>query len=250
MTTTLSPRQRLSLGTPELDALFGGGLIKGSANLVSGAPGVGKTTLGLQYLAAGIKSGETGLLVSFEEFPASLIRDAKQLGWDLHGMEKAGQLGIVFTSPQVFLESLKMGDVGPIAAKIQQLSPSRVVIDSASHFQRLTNDQLELREVYNTLVNAMKRQDMTSLLLDEALKVLETQQGRMASLPFLVDTVVLLRYVEVDSSIQRAIAVMKMRGSSHQKEIRRFHIREGGLELGKPFSGREGILSGSTYRIS
>jgi circadian clock protein KaiC len=72
----------------------------------------------------------------------------------------------------------------------------------------------------------------------------------MTSLPFLVDTVVLLRYVEVDSSIQRAIAVMKMRGSNHQKDIRRFHIREGGFELGEPFTGREGILSGSTYRIS
>ncbi len=245
---TLPQRKRLSLGTPELDAMVGGGLIKGTASLVSGAPGVGKTTLGLQFLAAGINAGETGLLVSFEEFPASVIRDAKQLGWDLESYEQQGQLGIIFTSPQVFLESLKAGDVGPIADKIQTLAPSRIVIDSASHFQRLTADPLELRQIYNTLVNAVKRQDITSILLDEAINVLDAHRGRMATLPFVVDTVILLRYVEIDSRIQRAIAVMKMRGSKHQKEIRRFNIKTGGLEILAPFSGREGILSGSTYR--
>jgi circadian clock protein KaiC len=246
----LSQRTRLSLGSVELDEMLGGGLIQGSANLISGAPGVGKTTLGLQFLVSGMEDGEVGLLVSFEEFPAALIRDALQLGWDLNEMERTKQLGIVFTSPSVFLESLKAGDIGPISQKIQELHPTRVVIDSASHFQRLTDDELELREVYNTLVNAMKRQNMTSLLLDESVKVLDRQQGRMASLPFLVDTVILLRYVEVDSSIQRAIAVMKMRGSRHRKDIRRFQIRNGGFEIGSPFSGREGVLSGSSYRIS
>ena len=230
--------------------MMGGGLIEGTAALISGAPGVGKTTLGLQFLAAGINAGETGLLVSFEEFPASLIRDAKQLGWDLEAYEQQRQLGIIFTSPQIFLESLKAGNVGPIAEKIQTIAPSRIVIDSASHFQRLTNDQLELREIFNTLVNAVKRQDMTAMLLDEAIKVLEVQQGRMASLPFLVDTVILLRYVEIDSSIQRAITVMKMRGSKHQKSIRRFRIKSGGIEVMEPFSGREGILSGATHRIA
>lgn len=245
---TLPQRKRLSFGSPNLDAMVGGGLIQGTASLVSGAPGVGKTTLGLQFLAAGINAGETGLLVSFEEFPASLIRDAKQLGWDLENYEQQKKLGIIFTSPAIFLESLKAGNIGPIGDKIQTLAPSRIVIDSASQFQRLTADPLELREVYNTLTNAVRRQNMTSILLDEAINVLEMQRGRMASLPFLVDTVILLRYVEIDSSIQRAIAVMKMRGSKHQKEIRRFTINTGGLEILEPFTGREGILSGSSHR--
>jgi circadian clock protein KaiC len=246
----LPQRARLSLGSTELDEMLGGGLFQGTANLISGAPGVGKTTLGLQFLVSGIKAGETGLLVSFEEFPSALIRDALQLGWDLNEMERARQLGIIFTSPLVFLESLKAGNIGPVGQKIQELQPARIVIDSASHFQRLTNDELELREVHNTLVNAMKRQNMTSLLLDESVKVLDKQYGHIASLPFLVDTVILLRYVEVDSCIQRAITVMKMRGSRHQKDIRRFQIRNGGIEIGGPFSGREGVLSGSSYRVS
>jgi circadian clock protein KaiC len=189
------------------------------------------------------------LLVSFEEFPSSLIRDALQLGWDLKTLEKEGLFKIIFTSPEVFLESLKAVD-SPLSETLRALSPERVVIDSAAHFQRLTTDSHELRNIYNTLVNALKREEMTALLLDEAVNVLEVQQGRMASLPFLVDAVILLRYVEVESAMQRAIAVMKMRGSAHQKEIRRFQIKKGGLEIGEPFTGREGILSGTTYRIA
>ncbi len=248
-TPSQSPRQRLSFGSKELDEMVGGGLLKGTASLISGAPGVGKTTLGLQFLMAGIKSDQPGLLVSFEEFPASLIRDALQLGWDLKALEKEGLFKIIFTSPQVLLGSLKAPN-SPLAETLNTLSPERVVVDSTAHFQRLTNDPLELRDIYNTLVNAFKREGMTSLLLDEAVNVLAMQQGRMASLPFLVDTVMLLRYVEVDSTMQRAIAVMKMRGSSHQKGIRRFEIKPGGLKIGEPFIGREGILSGTTHRIA
>lgn len=248
--TTLIRKDRLSFGSRELDEMFGGGLLHGSATLISGAPGVGKTTLGLQFLMAGIKMGQAGLLVSFEEFPSSLIRDALQLGWDLNALEKEGLFKIIFTSPEVFLGSLKAED-SPLTETLHQLTPQRVVVDSVAHFQRMTDDiPIELREIYNTLVNAMKREGMTSMLLDEAINVLQMQQGRLASLPFLVDTVVLLRYVEVDSSMQRAIAVMKMRGSLHQKEIRRFEIHKGGLKVGEPFTGREGLLSGIPHRTA
>ncbi len=248
MTKSLK-RERLSFDSAELDKMVGGGLLRGSATLVSGAPGVGKTTLGLQFLMAGIKAKQPGLMVSFEEFPASLIRDALQLGWDLKALEKEGLFRIIFTSPNLFLESLK-SHAGPITAAIDSLQPERVVLDSAAQFQRISKDIQELREIYNTLVNAFKRQDMTSILLDEAANVLQTHRGKMATLPFLVDTMILLRYVEVDSSVQRAIAVMKMRGSPHQKEIRRFEIGQGGLSVKDPFTGRAGILSGMPQRIA
>jgi circadian clock protein KaiC len=246
--TTAQQTERLSFHSPGLDEMLGGGLLRGTTALVSGAPGVGKTTLGLQFLIAGIEFKQPGLIISFEEFPASLIRDALQLGWDLKALEKKGQLGIIFTSPEVLLESLKI-QTGPIAEMIDKIQPERIVLDSAAHFQRLTRDPLELRAMYNVLVNAIKRQGITSILLDEAANVLPTMPpGSMASLPFLVDTVILLRYVELNSAMQRAIAVMKMRGSSHQKDIRRFEIQKGGLKVGDPFTNRAGLLSGIPRR--
>ena len=241
-------RQRLTTGISGLDSMLGGGLLEGSAVLVSGAAGVGKTTLGLQYLVAGASLGQPGLLVTFEEFPATLVRDAKAMGWDLKVLEAEGKLSLLFTSPEVLLKSLQSPD-SPLSETIHTIAPQRAVVDSMSHFQQLTSDRVELRHIYNTLVNALKREGMTSLLLDEAARLLGPQYRYAGALPFLVDALVLMRYVEVDSAMQRAVAVLKMRGSAHAREIRRFSIGERGIEVGEPFSDQEGILSGSPHRV-
>lgn len=247
--TPIRRRQRLTTGIPGLDSMLGGGFLEGSAALVSGAPGVGKTTLGLQYLVTGAAQGQPGLLVTFEEFPAALVRDAKSLGWDLRALETEGKLCLLFTSPEVFLKSLQSPD-SPLSETLCTLAPQRAVLDSMAHFQRFTSDPVELRHIYNTLVNGLKREGMTSLLLDEAARLLGPQSRHAGSLPFLVDAILLMRYVELDSTMQRAIAVLKMRGSSHAREIRSFSIGQGGIQVGEPFSGQEGILSGSPHRVT
>lgn len=244
----LKTRNRLSVGNAELDALMGGGFIERTVTLVSGAPGVGKTTLGLQFLISGVEKGEAGLMVTFEEFPASLIRDAKQLGWDLDRYQAEGALRILFTSPDVFLSSLQSPD-SPLAETIRGLSPTRAVIDSATHFRRLTSDPIALRETYNTLINALKREGITTLLLDEDANIARPRDGRMPSLPFVVDSVFLMRYVEVDSAITRAMTILKMRGSQHAKEIRPYKIGPGGLTLEPHFQDIQGLLSGVTHRV-
>jgi circadian clock protein KaiC len=247
--TSSKKRERLTTGISGLDSMLGGGLLQGSAVLVSGAPGVGKTTLGLQYLVTGASLGQPGLLVTFEEFPATLIRDADAMGWDLRALEAEGKLRLLFTSPEVFLKSLESPD-SPLSETMHTIAPQRAVLDSVAHFQRLTSDRVELRHVYNSIVNGLKREGMTSLLLDEAARLLGPQYRYAGALPFLVDALVLMRYVEVDSAMRRAIAVLKMRGSTHAREIRSFSIGKNGVEVGEPFSGQEGILSGSPHRVA
>ena len=247
--TPVRERQRIATGIPGMDSMLGGGLLEGSATLVSGAPGVGKTTLGLQYLVAGVAQGQPGLLVTFEEFPATLARDARSLGWNLPALEAQGQLRIVFTSPEVLLKSLQSPD-SPLSETIRLMSPQRAVLDNMAHFQRLTSDTVELRRIYNIMVNALKRERATSILLDESDRVLGPQSRYRGALPFLADAILLMRYVEVDSTMQRAIAVLKMRGSTHAREIRSFSIGVGGIQVGEPFKGREGILSGNPHRVA
>jgi circadian clock protein KaiC len=229
--------------------MLGGGPLQGSAVLVSGAPGVGKTTLGLQYLVAGASLNQTGLLVTFEEFPATLIRDAEAMGWDLRALEAEGKLHLLFTSPEVFLKSLESPE-SPLSETMRTIAPQRAVLDSVAHFQRLTSDRIELRQVYNSIVNGLKREGVTTLLLDEAARLLGPQYRYAGALPFLADALILMRYVEVDSAMRRAIAVLKMRGSTHAREIRSFSIGNDGIEVGEPFSGQEGILSGSPHRVA
>ena len=239
--------KRASTGVPGLDKMLYGGLIAGSIALLQGAPGTGKTTLGMQFLHQGVvEDDESGLLITFEQFPHTLYRDALAHGWNLRELEQEGRLRVVFTSPQVFLSSLQ-SPISPINSAIRDMNVKRAVIDSATHFQTLTRHPVELRAFYNTLINGLRREGITSILLseDSGPDFVRGDRGRLA---FVVDSVILLRYVEIDSVMQRAVAVLKTRGSDHDLRIRRFEIERGGLVVQEAFEGRQGLLSGMPWR--
>ena len=238
--------QRVATGVPGLDEMLSGGFLPGSAVLVRGAPGCGKTSLGLQYLVHGVRNGEPGLLISFEEFPASIHRDAESYGWNLAQLEQDGQLHLLFTSPQVLLDSLS-SPTSSLSRLMLEGGIQRVVLDSITHFTRLTDDSVQLRNCYNTIINGLKREGVTSLLLGEENRMPRPQQEK-GKLSFVVDAILLLRYVEVESAMQRAMVVLKMRGSDHAKDIRRVEIRKDGLHITEVFEGRESILSGISHR--
>ncbi len=237
---------RVSTGIPKLDEMLHGGLLPGSITLLRGAPGTGKTSLAMQFLLHGAtQANEPGLMISFEEFPTSLYRDATSLGWDLEPLEREKKLHLMFTSPEVFIAGLEIPE-SPLNRLLREQDIRRVVLDSVTHFNRLTADHHELRQIYTRVVNGLRREGVTSMLLGEERRSQATRAEK-GGLSFTVDAIILLRYVEVESSIQRAIVVLKMRGSDHTKEIRRYEIRKGGLAIGDAFSDRQGLLSGISY---
>jgi circadian clock protein KaiC len=245
---TAKSLERLSTGIAGLDAMLRGGLVAGSVGLVQGLAGTGKTTLGLQFLYHGAaEHGEPGLLITFEQFPHTLYRNALTLGWNLRELEDADLLRLVFTSPQVFLSSLQAPE-SPISQTIREIGVRRVVIDSVTHFEPLAAFPSELRSIHNVLVNGLRREGTTGLLISED-RGHDLQHGDPGRLAFIADAMILLRYVEIDSEMQRLVAVVKMRGSDHAKEIRRYEIQTGGLVVGQAFEGREGLLTGSPRRI-
>jgi len=240
---------RVTTGITGLDEMLSGGFLPGSAILLRGAPGTGKTSIALQFLVHGARHQEPGLMISFEEFPQSIHRDAEALGWNLQDLEEKQLLHLHFTSPQVLLESLQSPD-STLTRLLLDGGIRRVAMDSVTHFTRITNDPVELRHVYNTVINALKREQVTSLLIGEDSRI-ETPRFEQGKLSYIVDTIVLLRYVEIDSAVQRALAVVKMRGSAHAKEIRRYDISgKNGIVVTGVFEGREGILSGISHRAA
>jgi len=242
-----SKSDRVVTGIAGLDEMLGGGFLPGTTVLVRGAPGTGKTTLAMQFLVNGARKGEPGLLISFEEFPQSLHRDAEALGWNLKELEAKELLHLHFTSPHVLLESLQ-SPASPISRLLLDGGIRRVVLDSVTHFTRITNDSVQLRAVYNTLINGLKREEVTALLVGEESRF-ENQRFEQGKLSYIVDGIVLLRYVEIDSAVQRAIVVLKLRGADHAKDIRRYEInRRDGIVVTGVFEGREGILSGISHR--
>jgi circadian clock protein KaiC len=239
--------ERVETGIPELDEMLHGGFLPQSANLVEGAPGTGKTTLGMQFIYNGIvKYNEPGLILTFEEFPQQYYRDAVSFGWDFPALERANQLRVIMTSPEVSRLDLETVG-GMIESAAQEMGARRILVDSLSHFERLTEDPVELRSVQYSFINALKREGLTALLTKESGAILGEAHSD-ESIAFVADSYILLRYVEIESAIYKALLVLKLRGSDHAKDIRQFKITDEGIRVQARFEGQEGIMSGSPHR--
>ncbi|HAW60092.1 MAG TPA: ATPase [Actinobacteria bacterium] len=239
--------KRLSTGIPSLDEMTHGGLYEGSATLITGAPGTGKTTFGMQFIVAGVEKKEPGIVVTFEHFPEIIYRDALSFGWDFKKYEEEGLLKVIFTSPEVFKTELEK-EMGLIDELTAEMGAKRILIDPVTYFQFMTEDRAELRKAYNSLINGVKRAELTSILTCEVPKLFGEE--KTSSLFYIVDNIIGLRYVEIESQLRRALLVLKMRGSDHAKDIREFEITDKGVSIEAKFEGREGILTGTPKSIT
>ncbi len=241
---------RVQTGIKGLDEMLSGGFLPQTANMIEGAPGTGKTTIGMQFIHNGITQfDEPGLVISFEEFPQQYYHDAAEFGWDFRQLEKDGKLKVIMTSPEVTrLDVESVG--GMIETSVTEMGARRVLVDSITHFERLTQDPVELRSLEYGFINGLKREGLTSLFTRESPALLGEAPAADSNIAFVVDSYLLLRYVEIESAIRKALLVLKMRGSDHAKDIRQFEITDHGVEVRSKFEGREGIMSGSPRRMA
>ena len=218
---------RRPLEVDTLDVLLHGGLPDGNSVLVQGGPGTGKTILGMQFLHGGItRRDEPGLLVTFEETPRRLHRDAHALGWDFEALERDRRLLVVYTSAAVFLKELEADTYGRLC---REYGLKRVVVDSLAHFESLPGDPDTVRVRFERVVNALRREGLMVLMTRE----LETREPMVRVTPeeYLADTIVQLHYVLLGERRARLIEVLKHRGSPHSATQHRFVIAEGGLRI-------------------
>lgn len=218
---------RRPLGIDRLDALLGGGLPEGNTVLVQGAPGTGKTLLGLQFLYAGATECDApGLLVTFEEQPCRLHRDSRALGWDFERLEREGRLALAFTSPGVFLRELEADHYGRLA---REQGLRRVVVDNLTALETLPGDESPRLRCLR-LVNALRREGLTVMLLRE----LPTRDAPSPVLPeeYVADTIIQLDYRPAGNRRVRSLEILKHRGAAHSPDRHPFSIAPGGLHIG------------------
>ncbi len=241
---------RVKTGIKGLDEMLSGGFLPETANLVEGAPGTGKTTLGMEFIYNGITQfNEPGLILTFEEFPQQYYHDAEALGWDFRGLEQAGKLRVMMTSPEVSKVDLeRMG--GRIEDIARAVGAKRILVDSLSHFERLSDDPVELRGVLYGFVSALKREGLTSVLTRESPVLIGEGESAEEDTAFIADSYLMLRYVEIESAVRKALLVLKLRGSDPAKDIRQFEVTPTGIRVLSKFEGREGIMSGSPRRMA
>jgi circadian clock protein KaiC len=234
-------RGRLSMGVAGLDELMGGGLPRGFSLLVAGPSGSGKSILAAAFLLEGANRNETGVIAAFEQ-RANLSR-----GKAVSDLIDSGKIGVVDTRAV----PVSVDEVSQLLiAEITRLKATRVVIDSLSGFELSLAPTFreDFRESMARMVTALARTGATILMTSE----LEDRYTDLRFSPygtaFLVDSIIVQRYIEIESRLLRVMAVVKVRGSSHSNELRLFEIDDAGIQIRGMLPDQEGLLGGRPTR--
>lgn len=233
-----STSDRITSGIPDLDKMCGGGFFRDSIILISGATGTGKTLTATQFLGAGKK--ERALLYAFEESREQLFRNATGWGIDFEGLEREGLLRVVCVYPEV--KALEDHLIS-IKHEVEEFKPQRIAIDSLSALERVAGMK-PFREFVIGLTSFIKHKQIAGLFTATTPTLMGGASVTEAHISTITDSIILLRYVEIFGEMRRGLTVLKMRGSSHDKNIREFDISADGMQIGRPFRGVSGIISG------
>jgi len=237
---------RISSGNIELDKMCGGGFFRDSIVLVSGATGNGKTLMVAEFIKGGIQNNERCLLFAFEESREQLFRNAKGWGVDFEEMEEKGNLKILCMYPEV----LGMEDhMIRIKRILDEYKPNRVAVDSLSALERVSTGK-GFREFVIGVTSFIKHGEIAGLFTSTTPSLMGGTSVTEAHISTITDSIILLRYVEMMGEMRRALTVLKMRGSMHDKEIREFTIDHNGMHIGKAFRNVVGILSGHPSNVA
>lgn len=215
-------KQRVPTGIPEFDELIQGGLLKNSVNLVTGGAGTGKTIFAIQFLVEGIKKhNEPGMYLTFEEKKEKLYEDMLKFGWDLKKYEKKGKfIYLHYTPEQVQQEVIKRG--GILDSMIPETKIKRFVIDSITSFALLYKDELKKREDALTLFELINKWNVTALLTAQV--EAPADHTISAALEFEVDGIIKLYHIKKKGIRERAMEILKMRGTRIPEKTMELHI--------------------------
>jgi circadian clock protein KaiC len=235
--------EKVPSGVPELDELLHGGLTRGTVTMISGPTGVGKTTLGLQYMKEAAGRGEHSVIFSFEETTGTLFHRCRSIGIPIDAMVQQGSLTVHYVEP---LRYSAFEFASMLRNEVEKNQASIVMLDSSKGFQVSIRGENILTHLH-TKCTYLKNIGVTTILVSE----LDSVSGDLfkvteAGVSYLADTIIFLRYMELEGELHKAIGVLKNRTDSFERSIRKLEITSYGIKVGTPLSIISGFMSGQT----
>ncbi|MHA2296152.1 MAG: ATPase domain-containing protein [Candidatus Hodarchaeales archaeon] len=231
--------ERVPTGIPVLDEMLNGGLYPGGVCIVNGEFGVGKSTVGIQFLIEGAKCGEKGILILTEELPRMLVK--RFGGMDLEKYIRDGTIIILdilssrlFQQKQAVTEGLRsLSSISKlekilmdILVKVEELQAKRLVMDSLQSYLTLSGDTSIERNFLILMTELCRREKITTLLISE-----KSEHVRSDLQEFVADGVINLTRMIKHNRSYRVIQITKMRQFAHDAGIHPYVITDQGLKI-------------------
>ena len=242
------PRERLSLGVKGLDEMLGGGIPAGYSVLLAGPSGSGKSVLATQFIVEGARHDEPGIIAVFEKRPTEYSEDGPS-GLRFERLVRERKVGIIHSRPlDLSIDEM----LNEIVEAIHRLKARRLVIDSLSGFELALAPTFreDFRESLYRMVAVLTGMGITMMMTAELEDSYMDLRFSPHGTAFLTDAIIMQRYIELKGQLQRIMAVVKVRGSAHSKDMRAFEITEEGIVMGETLGGYEGLLTGSPELIA
>ncbi|WP_277182520.1 ATPase domain-containing protein [Caballeronia sp. BR00000012568055] len=235
----------LQSGLPKLDALLGGGPLRGTSTLITGPAGSGKTTIVLQYIAEAARRGERCVLYEFDERISTLLIRANAIGIDLQPFIDLDLVHIRQMDPS----EISPGEFTSIVkCEVEENNSRMIVIDSMNGYIAAMPQEKELILQLHELLSFLNQQGVTTFLINPQQGLVGTMNSGSLNISYIADAVILLRFFEAEGRVRKALSILKNRGNLHEDTIRELMISKRGLELSEPLARFSGVLTGTpTY---
>jgi len=231
----------LSSGEPRMDDLLGGGLTCGTSLLITGAAGTGKSVLCSQYAHAAVKRGERVLFYLFDERLRTFRLRTHALGMSLDDAMQSGALKLQQIEPT----ELSPGEfASQVVNAVESSRISLVVIDSINGYMQSMPEERLLPIQVHELLSFLSNNGVSCIMTLVQHGIFGNPVDEAAEVSYLADTVILMRYFEVQGSVRQAVSVVKRRSGNHERTIRECRVGPGGLRVGEPLRDFQGVLAG------
>jgi circadian clock protein KaiC len=241
-------RTRLSTGIDTLDEMMSGGIPEGDSLLIAGSSGTGKSLIATQFIAAGLRMGEPGIIAVFEEQPEEYADRAASFGLELAPALQRGSLEIIYLRPLDLSVDEMMQE---LIDAVKRTSAKRLVIDSLAGFEMALAPgfRFDFRESLYRMISALTGIGITILSTLEMQESFTELPFSSHLISFLTDDIIRLRYVEIEGQLRKILMVLKMRSGAHSKDIREYEITSSGIAIGGRLKDFSHLITGIPTRV-
>jgi circadian clock protein KaiC len=222
----------ISSGVAGLDEMLGNGIPEGDIMVVAGPSGTGKSVFASQFIAEGLRNGESSVIAVFGERPQTFEERSNSLGFGFPGYQKQGTLKLL----HLHALDLSMDEtVREILNAVSAIGAKRLVIDSLSGLEMILAPAFrrDFRDSVSRMLLALTSAGVTIVATIDPPMLMDDLRIMTFEFPFLSDNIILQRYIEVDGQLKRILTVLKNRWGNHSKDIREYDITERGIEIGE-----------------